>query len=228
MPKQAVTVDRIKISCEVVPDALGLVMVALTKMGLTNINYELITDVHTFRQKGGANGQSATEILKAWIVDHATFKTREAGDHLEQNGFARSSAYAALKALTDEGVLKKLAGPNYSRSDVQAIAGPKKEKGPTPKKFKKSGADAILSFGKTNHGTFSTAQLVKLFAKQGRARNSVYASVNELLTKKLVKRVGEEGSGKYVLLRSAAKAKSVKKAAAKLNGSAPAEVSAHG
>ena len=47
------TVDRFRIHAETSKEHMGHVLAELTKMGLANIGYELVTDVMTFRSKNG-------------------------------------------------------------------------------------------------------------------------------------------------------------------------------
>ena len=76
-------------------------------------------------------------------------------------------------------------------------------KGP-PKTFDKTGEDVVLSYARRNHGRFNTPKLVEIFEREGRAKNSVYASIDALMKQKLAKRIGEKGGGQYALLNKPA------------------------
>jgi hypothetical protein len=212
------TVERFKLSCEVEATNLGPTLAQFTKMGLTNLGFELITDVRRFNKNIKPDAPDVPEIgttalLTAWIKDHPTFKAIEAVKHLEANGHTRGSAYPALRDFVEKGILKKLEPGHYSRADVKHLTGPKKTKPAKQtrrvirpvRSFDKRGEDVILSYGKRNHGRFNTAKLVEVFLKEGRAKNSVYASIDALLKAKRAKRVGDNGSGQYVLLTKPAK-----------------------
>jgi hypothetical protein len=202
--------QRFRISCEVGVADLGPAMVDLAQIkGLTVTGNELITDVRTYNKRPEIASQ---DLLAEWIKDHPTFKAREACQYFEDNGRTKGSAYPAMGVLVDKGVLKKLGDGNYARTDVKHIEAPRKTrvaKGP-PKIFSRRGEDVILTYAKRNHGRVNTHKLIDLFEEEGRARNSVYACINALLRDKLVKRVGDSGSGQYVLLAKAAKTKPAK------------------
>lgn len=149
MAKQPETIERFMIHAAVEAERLGVVVAALSRLGVTNLQHELIEEVVTFRQ-------NRKKRRKRRVVARKTFDKR--------------------------------------------------------------GEDVIVSHARSNHGRTNTERLIKVFARQGRARNSVYASLDALMKNKMMKRVGDKGSGQYVLL---AKAKT------KLNGAAAAET-AHG
>jgi hypothetical protein len=145
-------------------------------------------------------------VLAEWIKEHPTFKAIEAVQYFEEQGRTKGSTYPALGVLVEKGILKKLGPGDYARADVKHLAAPKKKrvaKGPL-KTFDKRGEDVVLSYARRNHGRFNTPKLVELFTREGRAKNSVYASIDALMKQKLVKRVGEKGDGQYVLLNKTA------------------------
>jgi hypothetical protein len=233
MPKPP-PIERFKVATVCDKAILGEVIAALTKMGLDNITFDLVTEVVTFRNNSGGTG----ELLQAWVNDHPTFKAIDAARHFEANGLTRGSCYPALRALVEKGILKKLSPGNYAHANVKHIEGPKKEKKTRvakspPKTFDKRGEDVIITYAKRNHGRFNTAKLVEIFTSEGRAQNSVYASIDALIKHKQAKRVGDKGSGQYVLLSKATKPKATPKpkpskvAAPVTNGSAVEEVT-HG
>ena len=213
------TVDRFNITCEVGVGELGEAMVHIAKFpALRVVGSELVTDVRTYNNKSPPG--ASTALLKSWITDHPTFKAIEAVRYFEENGKTKGSTYPALATLVEEGVLKKLAPGSYSRTDVKQLAAPKKPrvaKGP-PKTFDKRGEDVVLTFARRNHGRFNTTKLIEVFEAEGRARNSVYASINSVVKDKLAKRVGDPGSGQYVLLAKAIAKKAPAKKKPKVNG----------
>jgi hypothetical protein len=206
------TVDRFRIIAEAEASEMGPIIAQLSRMGLSNINFELITDVVTFKQKV-THEVPATEHLAAWVADHPTFTSSDATRYFRESGRTSGAVYYAIRMLTEKKIIKKLGDSSYSRTDVKAIeAGDhtkepklkkKREQKEPPKKFAKRGEDVILAFARRNHGRFNTAKLTEVFLKEGRAQGSVYASVNELLSTNMIKRVGDKGSGQYILTTKA-------------------------
>lgn len=195
MPKEP-PVERFRITCEVEPANLGPTVAQLTKLGLSNIHFELVEDVRTFAKR--TNHEVSSEaLLLEWIKDHPTFKAIEACKHFEANGRTKGSTYPALGVLVEKKVLKKLDQGNYARADVKHLAAPKtKPKGRVINEV--SHRDFILRTARRNHGRFSAAKIKELFEKEGRNRDSVSTAIDALLKRKLVKRVGD---GEYVLLQ---------------------------
>jgi Fe2+ or Zn2+ uptake regulation protein len=227
MPKLP-TVEFFEVTVQCPKDVLGELVADLNKRNLTHVNFNLVSATKTFT-KNAKPEVASQDLLAEWIKEHPTFKAIEAVKYFEEQGRTKGSTYPALGILVEKGVLKKLGPGDYARADVKALAPPKKKrvaKGP-PKTFDKRGEDVVLSYAKRNHGRFNTPKLVEIFQREGRAKNSVYASIDALMKQKLVKRVGEKGGGQYVLLNKATaspKAKPKKPPAQKLNGEAPAPV----
>jgi hypothetical protein len=74
----------------------------------------------------------------------------------------------------------------------------KKQRAPIVRKlFDKNASDVILAHARKHGGKFNTQQLLPVFAKQDRARNSIYATLDTLMKDKLIKRTGK---GEYLLL----------------------------
>ena len=211
MAKQP-TIDRFKISVESDAVQLGPNLAALNKMGLTVTGCELITDVKTYRGGHGTKGVSA-DLLREFIKDHPTFAAIQAVNYFKERGSTQNATYPTLVKLVELGELKKMAPGQYARADVKQIAAPK---GPgkgngVHKTFAKRGEDVMLAHAKRNHGRLNTGKLIEIFEKEGRAKGSVYGSFNKLLSAGKVKRVGETGSGSYVLLTKAATPKKARK-----------------
>jgi hypothetical protein len=81
---------------------------------------------------------------------------------------------------------------------------PKTRKQNPRKEFKNNAQDVILAHARRNHGKFGTDGLIGVFKKQGRARNSIYATLDSMLKTKMVQRTGK---GTYVLLAKGMKSK---------------------
>ena len=213
--KQPESHDRFLIRCEVDQTALGPTVALLTRIGLTNIHFELITDVLTYKQRI-THGVSAEDFAAEWIKDHATFRAKDLAKHFAASGRKANAAYYALKKLAEAKAVKQLAPGNYQRADVKALAPPK------TKGFEYTGQETVLRFARKHHGRFNTQQLKELFEAEGRNVNSVFPTCDHLLKGKLIKRVG---AGEYVLLGKGGKPKPrkaapKKKAAIRLNGGA--------
>lgn len=204
--KPPATVDRFKLSCEVEVSDLGAIIAQLTKMGLTNLHFELMTDVLNFRKKAN-HDIKASEFLRPWLADHPTFKAREAIKLFRDDGRTDGAGYSALRELTDEGVLKKLGEGNYARADVKAIAAPKKKAkpdkpaAPDRTRYAVPNPALIMRVAKRHKGTFTSKQMKKAFEKDGRPTGSVAPALTDLLGKKAIKRVGE---GEYQIIEAPA------------------------
>jgi hypothetical protein len=218
MPKEP-PVERFKISCDVEAEKLGPTVAQLTKLGLTNVHFELIEDVRTFAKKV-VHETSSEELLLAFIKDHPTFKAVEACRYFEENGRAKNNAYPALGTLVEKKILKKLDPGNYARADIKHLEGPKKKpKDPraSQNRYEVPHSDFILKIGRQSHGRFSAAKVKERFIKDGRNPDSVSNAIHALQERKQIKRVSE---GEYVLLNGMTEAP-------KTNGNGTAEA-AHG
>jgi ribosomal protein S25 len=176
-------------------------MATLTKLGMTNLHYELITDVQNFRQKS-SHDIKGQDFLTAWIADHPTFAAKEAVNAFRADGRHEAGAYTALRALTEEGVLKKLSPGNYSRTDVKAIAAPAKKAKATKSKAKAKGAtkkksagthlDFIERIGRRHKGgEFTSIRVKELFEKDGRPVSSVDPTLRAMAEKGTIKHTGK-------------------------------------
>lgn len=193
--QQPATVDRFKITAECEAPEMGLIIAQLTKMGLTNLHFELVTDVLAYRQKANHDIKAA-DFLTEWIKDHPTFKAIEACKHFEANGRTKGSAYPALSDLVEAGILKKLDDPgHYARADVKAIAPPKKGKkakaaAPTQEKYAIPNHDYILRLAKRRkNGLFTRALMRTHFEKDGRPPGSVAPALSTLMERKQIIRI---------------------------------------
>jgi hypothetical protein len=224
MPKPP-PVDYFRITCVSSKEALGETVAALIKLGHTDIHHELVTDVRAFARNSKPE-ISSRELLTAWVQDHPTFGAIEAVKYFREQGRTNNSAYPAIGDLVEKGILKKLGPGRYARADVKHLAAPKqKTRAKTsPKTFEKTAEEVLLSYAKRNHGRLNTARLTEFFTKEGRSKASVYTALHVLVNRKQIKRVGDAGSGQYVLLNGPAKKLAAKKkpavSATKTNGGA--------
>jgi hypothetical protein len=198
MPKEP-PVERFRISCDVEAEKLGPTVAQLTKLGLSNVQFELIEDIKTFGKRTN-HEVSSQDFLAEWIKDHPTFKAREACQYFEDNGRTKSATYPALGVLVEKKILRKLGEGNYQRTDVKHLEGPKKKpKDPraSQNRYEVPHADFILKIGRQNHGRLSAAKVKDRFVKDGRNPDSVSNAIHSLVERKHIKRVSE---GEYVLL----------------------------
>lgn len=212
MAKPPVTVDRFKLSCECEVTDLGAIIAQLTKMGLTNLHFELMTDVATFRQKTN-HAIKAADFLTGWIKDHPTFKAAEVIQAFKADGRTAGSGYSGLRDLVDANILKKLGEGNYARADVKAIAPPakkaKKAKKAKPQKPVNShqmryvvpNPALIMRIAKRKKGHFTVADIKAAFEKDGRPPSSASPAIKDLLDKKSIKRIAD---GEYQIIETPA------------------------
>jgi hypothetical protein len=200
MPK-AEMIDRMRISFDTDVPEMGAYVATLTKMGAQNLRYELVTEVHTYKNKTN-HETPASDFLTEWIKDHPTFKAIEAVKAFRADGRGDGNvAYPTLTRLVEMGILKKVGPGEYARSDQKALPAPeKKAKKVEQKHFDKPGTEIILSDMRRSHGRTNTTRLTEIFVAQGRAKNSVSASLAKLVSQKMIKRVGDVNSGQYQLL----------------------------
>jgi hypothetical protein len=207
-------------------ELVGSLMAACNRLGISEITFDLVTEQHTYKQKQRHETSSAT-ALASWVKEHPTFKAIEAVKYLESQGRTRGSTYPALGELVAAGVLKKLGDGNYARADVKQLAAPKKTAKPAKKKQDRreiSHGDFVLRTASRNHGRFSRQTMITHFEKDGRDPTSIGWTLNDLIAKKLLKRVNE---GEYILLRGnttakkpTAKKPTTKKPPPQINGAA--------
>jgi hypothetical protein len=219
-------VVRCKIICTQIVEVadVGPTMLRLAEMGFDEISHDFISDVASFKQRRN-HAVKAEDFLIDWMADHPTFRAIEAVNHFRDNDRTPGACYTALRMLTERKILKKLGGGDYTRvGDVRA---PKKKQETKKKAFDKSGAEVVLSYARRSHGRFNTRKIAEIFASEGRADNSVHASISKLVKQKLARHVGEDGSGQYALTEKGKTARKKQADAAKLNGGEATEA-AHG
>jgi hypothetical protein len=212
--------DFIQFTFKVTPEEAGKWIVILTNGGVGELHQEVVTNVVTFNKRA-SHKTKAEDFLKAWLVDHPTFKAKEAIDACRADGRNAAAGYRALRILTDEKILRRLGEGNYQRADVKHLAAPKAAK--TAKtaardRHEVDHREFILRYGRQHQGRFSLAKLKAHFEAHGRKPSSVGGAVNILTTQKKIKRVGE---GEYVLLNKAAPKSNAKPVAPKIAAALP-------
>ncbi len=205
MAKPPEAVDRYRIHADTSLEQMGFVLAALTRMGLDNIGYELITEVATFKKKNGGGN----ELGSKFIADHPTFEIGEMVKHFVANGFSNTTAYHAAKRFVENKQLRKLDGGGYQRTDVKAIAAPERKPGHGgAPRFEITGYDAVWRHIKKRKG-FKVSELAVLFRAQGRKTNSGGPIIAKMAKQKLIKALG---GGEYLVVKKAVpKMKTAKK-----------------
>jgi hypothetical protein len=218
MAKEA-TRDRYRIHADTSLEEMGVVLAALTRMGLQNIGYELITDVRAFGHNKTHETSAEYEVTE-YIKDHPTFTIADVVAHLKSQGRSAGAAYTAVRVMVQKKSLVKLSPGNYQRADVKAIAAPKPAKtapgnGHARTVFSITGKDSIWRQIR-NRKKFTSQELTVLFRAQGRNPNSV----SPLLTAMVVaKQIKQTGVGEYVVLKKAVTVKGAKTKKAKSGAS---------
>jgi len=140
------------------------VLAELTKMGLENIGYELVTDVLTFRSKNGP--RKVHEVT---------------GDD--------GMAYKAIRALVQEGAIKKLSLGHYQRAGVKALPAPKpsapKGRGGAVRRHEIGNKEVILTRIKGRR-RFTLKELRDHFANIRRNPKSISPIISALSHVKLI------------------------------------------
>lgn len=213
MAKPPETVDRYRIHAETSVEQMGFVLAALTKMGLDNVGYELVTEVNNFKQRH-RHDTTGDAFFAEWLTEHPTFSANDVVKHFKGNGRTGGSGYTAIRNLLAKGAIKKSGPGNYQRADVKAIAAPEKKKphsraGTAPPRFEIRGIDAIWRHIK-NRQKFTVQELQVLFRAQGRQAKSVSPLITQLAKQKRIKLIEP---GQYAVRQNAVKAKPVKKVA---------------
>jgi hypothetical protein len=199
---KAATRDRFRITCETEAETMGPLIAQLTRMGLTNVSFELVTDIPRYARNAAPDGITAVECARAWLAEHPTFKAHELAKHFAASGRAKGSVYGALTELVEEKVLKQLGNGNYARADVKHIAAPKKPGEGTQARYAVSHGELILLFA-AKHPTFRSIDVKNHFEKKGRPPGSVSTALHDLVAQKKLKRIGD---GEYSLTAAAARA----------------------
>lgn len=132
--------DRFRIMCEADASDMGVLLAHMTRMGITNIGFELVTEVRRFASNSAPKRFAVTseQAIRAYIANNPTFAVADLVQSFRSEGRTSGAAYATVHKLVRDGVLVKLGGGNYQRSDVKALAPPKAEKGEKSEKGKRA------------------------------------------------------------------------------------------
>lgn len=224
MAKTPVTRDRFRIIAETSAENMGPLLAQLTRMGLENIGYELITDVRRFHQNGErkVHATNAVEAVRAFVQENPTFQVSQVVAAFEAAERTGTSAYSAVKILLTNKEIVKLSPGNYQRADVKALAAPqavKKSKRGQVGRHDVSNETLILKAMK-GRKKISLQDMQALLVSHGRSAKSASPILSKFVKQKLIKQIAP---GQYEVVQK--KTPAPKKPAAKLNGQdqSPAE-----
>jgi hypothetical protein len=135
MVKQVETRDRYRIHGETTLEQFGHVLAQLTKLGLENVGYELITDVAKFkeRKERRVHDVPGHEYAKEFIKDNPTFQVNSLVKFFEANGRSPGAAYTGVRDLLGLKFLRKLGPGSYQLYNMKALPAPKKAAKPSAK-----------------------------------------------------------------------------------------------
>lgn len=193
MAKAPDTIERFRIHADISQERVGGVLALLTKLGVDNIGFDLITDVQTFRHNGARKdtGSTSERVATEWVKDHPTFKAKLLVEHFEAHGRSANAAYGALKSMVGHGFLKPLGDGNYQRADIQSLDAPAKGKrAATHPRYDVSNRDIIQKFvGRRQKFAFS--ELGAYFEANGRPRSSASGLVSTMTSDGIFKSLGD-------------------------------------
>ena len=191
---QPATIERFRIHAETSKEHMGHVLAELTRMGLENIGYELVTDVLTFRSKNGprkVHEVTGDDFARAFVKDNASFAAIQLVNHFKANDRTNGMAYKALRTLVQEGAIKKLSLGNYQRAGVKALPPPApkpnapKGRGGAVRRHEIGNKDVILKRIK-GRARFTLKELRDHFSNIRRNPHSVSPIISKLFHAKLI------------------------------------------
>lgn len=171
---------------------MGPLLAQLTKMGLENIGYELITDVRRFHSNGERKifETSGIDDARAFAQAHPTFHVSALNALFEEAGRSKAAANQALTGMVGKGELVRLGSGNYKRTDVKAIEPPKENKRGITPPYEVSNQELILKAMK-GRKKISLDGMIEMLISHGRNKKSASPIVSKLAKLKLLKQVGK-------------------------------------
>jgi hypothetical protein len=125
MAKQPETHDHFRIHADNIGlEGLGVVLTALARLGITNVTYELVTDILAYKVPVRVFETDALDLARTFIKQHHTFKARELTLVFEQSGRSAANGFSVMKKLVELNELRKLGGGHYQSTEVKALAAP--------------------------------------------------------------------------------------------------------
>lgn len=195
--------DYFKVFFDIDVNALGAVVAVLTKMGLPNVGYELVTEIRSF----GTNRKYAeTGIVTALrtMMDGAPHAAKDMREAFRAAGRDTNSVPSVISSMVEKGLAKKTGPGTYrltaagvkraiktqqpDQDSAPALALPK----PQQQSDKTAGEviEQLLSDGKPH----DLAEMRKLFESLGRQASSVSGQISIMIGEKTITRVS---SGVY-------------------------------
>lgn len=206
---------------------MGPLLAQLTKMGLENIGYELITDVVTFKGRNTDNGA----VIREWIAQRPEFQLAELRQFFRERNRNPSSVDYTMKVLVEDGTLVALGDGHYRRSDPQLTGPEQQPQQPRIAKTRKSSHYAVgnrvlmwQTIGKRKR--FNVSELNEVFKREGRPSSSMYSQLSKMVHEGVVKSLGDGDYEVIVRAKMPPNERTTKKPS-KLNGHAHGEVT-HG
>ena len=212
MAKQPETKDRYRIQADNIPlEGLGVVLAALARVGINNVQYELVTDILAYKAPPRVFETDAIEVARTFIKQHHTFKACELTTVFEQERRSQASGFSVIRRLVELGELRKLGGGHYQSTDVKALAAPEEAAKPpqesepedstaaTKKRYSVSNIDLVWN-GIKRRSKASRQEMTQILVDGDRPKSSVNS-----LTAKLVERgkLMALGEGWYDVIKQA-------------------------
>lgn len=237
MAKQPITRDRFRIHAETSVEDMGPLLATLTRMGLENVGFELVTEEVRFGQN--KNG-SSVEFTKPFLEDHPTFRPSDLVAFYSSNGRTKSAAYSAIMKLVAGGLVRRLGSRNYQRADVEALAPPDAALAKLPKlraagkgtgkgnskKHEVSNRDLLLRHIRTRR-KFKVSELGTLFRAHKRPPHSASSLLSKMVKERELKSLGDGVYERVVKKKASPKKKPKPKANGVGQPASPSE-DAHG
>jgi hypothetical protein len=202
MPKKELeTADRYQIFAETSMEQMGFVLAALTKMGLENIGYKLVTDVHQFKERK-VHETSAAEYAAEYVKETPRFKSAGMVAHFKAGGRDPGGAYYAIKKLVEANIIRKN-GDEFVRVEALAApAKPTKTRAANPvHRFEVKNKDLIANAIK-GRKQFTVTELKAVFSNEGRNEKSISPILTGMIKAKQIKLVS---CGDYIVVAAASK-----------------------
>lgn len=203
MAQQVVIKDRFRIICEADAEHMGALLAQMTRMGLENIGYELITDIRTFNKNAPrvVHEKSADELFQEFLKDHPSFLSKDVTTFFKAADRPSTAAYPVIGAAVKAGFIVKVGPASYARSDVKAIAPPAPAKGnaaPAKEKSRRGGAaprhevsnKEFIWNAVKNRKHFKMEEVIALFNQEGRLPKSISPQISVMAKEKLIKVTG--------------------------------------
>jgi hypothetical protein len=209
--KEPLIIDRFRIVAECGAEQLGHVLATLARLGITDVGYELTTDVHTFGSNQPAKRfeVSGNEFAAAWVQEqNQAFRAKDLVDHFNANGRNGASAYPTLREMLERKTVSKRDDGLYERIVLQ-IAAPTSKPTASPELPLGEAVQEEKKHDTTNRfeaekfiakrKTVTAKQLRELFKEQGRNGHSASPLLVKLKDAGLLKPVdGVPGSYEVV------------------------------